>query len=144
MKRLLTICVLFIASFSSANEKERFGLGIGGGVYDGDYGIQARKDFVFGEEKRSEIVLQGSFYNHNRFTFRFDADYHLVFLPEGPFRLYPLAGLDFAINSNDNKFGLNLGGGMTFPLIDQYAAFIEAKYTAGTWDGFALTAGVYF
>ena len=112
--------------------------------FEGDWGVTGRKDFVLGEQQRSEIILQGGLYNQNKWTFRFDADYHFVFFPEGPFRFYPLAGFDFAVQNKNNRSGINLGGGMTIPLREQISAFIEAKYTFGDWDGFALTAGVYF
>lgn len=143
MKTALLILIMTITIAVSA-EPERLGFGAGLGVFDGDFGVVGRKDFVLGEQKRSEIILQGGLYNQNRWTFRFDADYHFVFLPEGPVRFYPLAGYNLALQNKNNRSGVNLGGGMAISLRKQISAFIEAKYTFGDWDGYALTAGVYF
>lgn len=135
-----TLALQLIASA----ETERIGFGAGIGMFEGDWGAVGRKDFVMGAPQRHEIILQGGLYNQNRWTVRLDADYHFVFLPDGLFRFYPLAGVDLAIQNKNNRTGINLGGGMTLSLREQISAFLEAKYTFGDWDGFALTAGIYF
>ena len=55
-----------------------------------------------------------------------------------------LAGVQFAFNSDDAKFGLNGGGGVNFRLTQTTAAFAEVKYVFGDWDGFTVTLGIYF
>jgi hypothetical protein len=92
----------------------------------------------------SEISLQGSVYFHNRTTFRFDADYHHILTPGETLRVYPLAGLQFAINSHNNRFGLNLGGGMNFSINENFDGFVELKYVFGDWEGFGVACGIRF
>jgi hypothetical protein len=136
---LLTMVVLITAVTASAEVR---GWGLGVGVMDGDFGVQARKDFWLGGEV-SQITGQASVYWHNKTTFRLDADYHFV-LKSGNSRFYPLAGLQFAFNSNAVKFGINGGGGINFMLTETLAAFGEVKYVFGKWDGWAITGGIYF
>ncbi|QBG46017.1 hypothetical protein EGM51_00785 [Verrucomicrobia bacterium S94] len=120
------------------------GWGIGLGTFDGDFGGQARKDFIFGPELQYGIVLQAGLYNQHSITGRFDADFHYVLNPESGVQFYPLAGVDWAAESKYNRIGANLGFGGVFDLNAETRLFIEAKYVAGDWDGGALTAGIYF
>lgn len=140
IKVLLTLCTLCaVGSFA-----EPRGWGVGAGVFDGDFGAQARKGFIFGEELRYAIDLQAGLYNQNKWTGRFNADFHYMFRPDSAFRLYPLAGINFALQSQRNRAGVNIGGGALFDLNTDTSLFFEAKYVAGDWDGYALTAGIYF
>lgn len=136
--------IVLLMTFTSMAEEGPRGWGAGLGVFDGDFGAHARKDFMLGKVDQFEIVLQGGLYNQNKWTGRFDGDFHYVFFPESAFRLYPLVGLDWAIQSKNNRAGVNLGGGFTFELNSQTRLFLETKYVAGDWDGFALTGGIYF
>jgi hypothetical protein len=135
----LILCALAV---SASAEIEGWGVGVG--VFDGDFGFQGRKDFGLDPKGVSEISLQGSVYFHNRTTFRFDADYHHVLTPGESLLVYPLGGLQFAVNSRNNRFGLNLGGGMNFDINERLEGFVELKYTFGDWDGFGIAAGVRF
>jgi hypothetical protein len=133
------IIALMVASTASAEIR---GWGLGAGAFDGDFGVQARKNFWLGGDI-SQITGQGSVYFHNKTTFRVDVDYHFV-IESGNGRFYPLAGLDLAFNSDHVKLGVNGGGGFNFMLTEKLAAFAEVKYVFGDWDGWALTGGVYF
>ena len=137
---LLAIVMIALASPASAQVR---GWGLGVGVFDGDFGIQGRKDFWLGGDI-SQITAQGSVYFHNRTTFRIDTDYHFIVNPGNPGRFYPLVGLDLAFNSKAVRLGANGGGGVNFMLTESVAAFAEIKYTFGDWDGFAITGGIYF
>ncbi len=141
--KIKSLVSLFVLCAAGASAEPR-GWGLGLGVFDEDFGLHARKDFNLGEERQFDIVLQGGLYNQNKWTGRFDADFHYVFFPASTFRLYPLVGVDFALQSKSNRFGVNLGGGATVELNAATRLFIEAKYVAGDWDGYALTAGIYF
>lgn len=133
--------LLFAASHTQADPK---GWGVGLGTFDGDFGAQARKDFTFGPELQYGVALQAGLYNQHKVTGRFDADFHFILNPDSGFLLYPLAGIDWAVQSKYNRIGANLGGGAMFDLNAETRLFIEAKYVAGDWDGFAFTAGIYF
>jgi len=137
---LLTIILLIMATAACAETK---GWGLGAGVFDGDFGIQGRKDFWLGGDI-SQITGQASVYFQSKTTFRLDADYHFIINPGNPSRFYPLAGLQFAFNSDAVKFGINGGGGVNFRLTEKLAAFAEVKYVFGKWDGWAITGGIYF
>lgn len=136
---LLALCMLASASTVSA---QGTGFGVGAGVMDGDFTAQLRKNFWLGGEI-SQITAQGSVCFHSRTTFRIDADYHFV-IKSGKGRFYPLAGLQFAFNSDDVEFGINGGGGINFMLTEKMAAFGEVKYVFGDWDGWAIIGGIYF
>ena len=135
-----TILICSLATTATAEIK---GWGFGAGAFDGDFGVQARKDFHLGGDV-SQITGQGSVFFPDRTTFRIDLDYHFVINPENPGRFYPLVGLDFAFNSDSAKFGANAGGGFKFMFTDKLAGFVEAKYVFSSWDGFAFAGGVYF
>ena len=137
---MMVVIVISIASMAWA-EKTSFGLGVG--AQDGDIGFQLRKDYWLGGDI-SAITGQASVFLHNKTTFKVDADYHFVLNPENNGRFYPLLGLQFAFNSDNAKFGINAGGGFNFMLTQSTAAFVEAKFVFGKWDGFAIMGGIYF
>lgn len=144
MKDLITLLivtmVLVVAVAGSAEAKD---WGLGAGVMDGDFGVQVRKDFRLGGDI-SKITGQGSVFFQNKTTFRLDTDYHFIVNPESKSRFYPLAGIQLAFNSDAVKFGLNAGGGFNFMLTESKAAFVEAKFVFGKWDGFSIMGGIYF
>jgi hypothetical protein len=137
----LLLTILMIASVSTVSAETR-GWGLGAGVFDGDFGVQLRKDFWLGGDI-SQVAGQASVYFASKTTFRLDVDYHFIINP-GPSRFYPLAGIDFAFTSDRAKFGLNGGVGLNFRLTEKTAAFAEAKYIFGDWDGWAFIGGIRF
>ena len=139
-KYIVVFSLLVMAMAPSAEAKD---WGIGAGALDGDVGFQLRKDFWLGGDI-SQITGQTSVYFHGRTTFRFDADYHFILNPGNPGRFYPLAGLDFSVNSDAAKFGFNAGGGFNFKFTEKNAAFAEAKFIFGGRDGFAIVGGIFF
>lgn len=136
---LLATVVVFVASAASAEVK---GWGLGIGSFDGEFGAQVRKDIRLGGDI-SQITAQGSLVFANKATFALDADYHFV-IKSGKGRFYPLAGLNFAFNSDDAEFGVNGGGGINFLLTDKLAGFGEVKYVFFGWEGWFVTGGIYF
>ena len=139
-RMLLLMAIVLMNSTSVYAESS--GWGLGAGVHDGDFGAQVRKDFWLGGDI-SQITAQGSVFFHNNTTFKIDADYHFV-ITAGKGRFYPLAGLQFAFNSDNVEFGINGGGGLNFMLTERMAAFAEIKYVFGDWDGFTIMGGIYF
>lgn len=138
----LLVLAMGLALAGSATAAPR-GWGLGAGAFDGDFFVQARKDFFLGGDI-SQITGQAGLYFHGETTGRIDVDYHFVLHREGAGRFYPLAGVQLAFNSNDVKFGANAGGGVNFMLTEKVASFAEAKFTFGSWDGFAIMGGIYF
>jgi len=138
---VLAIVVCTLISVTSAKPG---GWGVGMGGFNGDFGIQGRKDLSLGQSGIPELSFQSTVVLQTKTTFKFDADYHHILTPNGPVRLYPLGGLQFAVNSRSNRFGLNLGGGLNIPFSEKVDGFLELKYTFGDWDGFSFVGGVRF
>ena len=144
MKVLISFLLVFmVCSQADPAAAEIKGWGLGAGAFDGDFGVQARKDSWLGGDV-SQITGQGSVYFPQKTTFRLDVDYHFILNADNPGRFYPLAGVDFAFHSDSAKFGANAGGGLKFMFTDKLAGFAEAKYTFSDWEGFAFVGGVYF
>ena len=138
---LLAIALILLASPALAETK---GWGAGVAFHDGEFGIQARKDFWLGGDI-SQITGQAGVYFADRTLWALDVDYHWMISNEsGTSRFYPLAGLDFKFTSDHAEFGINLGGGANFMLTEKMAAFAELKYVLSDWDGFGIAAGIYF
>lgn len=136
---LVTLVVLTLAATASADVK---GWGLGAGSYDGEFGVQGRKEIRLGGDI-SHLTAQGSVVFANRTTFALDADYHFD-IKSGNGRFYPLAGVNFAFNSDDTEFGVNGGGGIKFMFTDKLAGFGEFKYVFFGWEGWFITGGIYF
>lgn len=137
---ILFVTVVFTLAGPASAETNGWGLGVGS--FDGEFGAQARKDLRLGGDV-SHITLQGSVIFANRTTFAIDADYHFV-IKSGKGRFYPLAGLNFAFNSDDTEFGVNGGGGLNFMFTDKLGGFAEVKYVFFGWEGWFIIGGVYF
>lgn len=138
---LLTLAFLILASPALAETK---GWGAGLQIFDGEFGIQGRKDFWLGGDI-SQITGQVNVLFASDVVFALDVDYHFVIRSDsGTSRFYPLAGLDFKFNGNGSDFGINLGGGANFMMTEKLAAFVELKYVISDWDGFGVGLGVYF
>ncbi len=147
----LTAIVLTLTFLASASPgfAEVKGWGAGLNIYDGEFGLQGRKDFWLGGDI-SQITAQGSVIFAGKTVFALDVDYHFIIKStgaegaSGTSRFYPLVGLDLMFNSDDAKFGVNLGGGANFMLTDSMAAYAELKYVISDWDAFGIAVGVYF
>lgn len=145
MTKLIPILLLSLLTLPAFGETdEPIGLGAGAGFFDGDLGVHVRKGFYFGEVDEMGIILQAGLYEQRKWTGRFDVDFHYVLTPDKPVRIYPLAGIDFAVQNRNNRFGANIGGGLDLDARGPLLIFMEAKYVLGDWDGFAFTAGFYF
>jgi hypothetical protein len=143
---LLTLALLILATPAFAETKS---WGAGLQIFDGEFGIQGRKDFWLGGDL-SQITGQAAVIFANKTVFALDVDYHFMIKSSnsdgtsGTSRFYPLVGLDFKFNNDFSDFGLNLGGGVNFMMTDTLAAFAELKYVISDWDGFGIGVGVYF
>ena len=144
MKYVVSIALLAALLFptaASAADGSR-GWGFGAGIFDGEFGVHARKDIYLGGDI-NEFTLQGSLIFANKTAGSFDADYHFL-IKQGNSRFYPLAGLNFVFSDGWSEFGANAGGGVNFMLTETLGAFAEAKYVLFGWDAFVFTAGIKF
>ena len=144
--RILALTLIASASPAFAETK---GWGAGLNILDGEFGIQARKDFWLGGDL-SQITGQASVIFDNKTVFALDVDYHFIIKSSnsdgtaGTSRFYPLVGVDFLFNSDDSEFGVNAGGGANFMLTDTMAAFVELKYILFGAEVWGIAAGIYF
>ena len=144
MKILKTLAFVAVILTIAANAPAKTrGLGLGAGSFDGEFGVQLRKDFWLGGDI-SQIAGQASVIFASKTAFRLDADYHFMINPGDPSRFYPLVGVDFTFNSDQAKFGVNAGGGVNLRLTEKTAAFAEGKYVFGKWDGWTFVGGIRF
>ena len=143
------VLVLTLVACTSPAFAETKGWGAGINIYDGEFGLQGRKDFWLGGDL-SQITGQASVIFAHRTVFALDVDYHFIIKntgadgTSGASRFYPLVGLDFMFNSDGSEFGINLGGGANFMMTDSMSAYAELKYIISDWDAFGIGVGVYF
>jgi opacity protein-like surface antigen len=105
----------------------------------------------------------GNFENESPSQICLDLDGNYYFMKEGDLSIFGLVGLNIAYASqlttqtyfdyesyfdyeyySDKKFliGINLGGGVQYPLSDKIKGFAELKYTLGSISQLTLSAGV--
>jgi hypothetical protein len=137
------ILALTIVALAFAAPAVAGGFGLGAQIYDGDFGIQARKDFAMGGDIGGFTGQAGIVFAYSE-VFTLDADYHFLFSKDKT-RFYGLVGPQLAFNSDFTEFGVNAGAGLNFMMTDTKAAFAEAKIVLiSDYDGFVATVGLYF
>ena len=137
--RIALITLLLVLCSGAAHAA---GWGAGVLLFDGEFGLHGRRTFHLGGDI-SELTTSANFIFEGSW-FTFDADYHFIINPENPSRFYPLVGLDLATDFDNAELGINAGGGVDFMLTDTLAAYAEAKFVIGDFDGFVATLGVKF
>ena len=119
------------------------GFGAGAQTYDGDLGVQLRKEYTIGGDIGSFTGQAGLIFADSE-VFTVDADYHFN-LTRQQTRFYGLVGPQLAFNSDFTEFGVNLGAGLNFMLTDTRAAFAEVKVVVvSDYDGVVATVGLFF
>lgn len=137
-----TLAIPAQAQTEKSNMRTSWGAGIQ--LFDGEFGLEARKDFWLGGDI-SQLTGQVGILFANDAVLTLDLDYHFsIKTDSGTSRFYPLVGLDFKTDFDYSEFGLNLGGGANFMMTDKLAAFAELKYVISDWDAFGVALGVYF
>ncbi len=138
---LLTAALLTLAVPALAETR---GWGAGLMLFDGEFGVQGRKDFWLGGDI-SQITGQAGVLFASDVVLDLSVDYHFnIKSDSGTSRFYPLVGLNFKTDFDFSEFGVNAGGGVNFMLTEKLAAFAELKYVISDWDGLGIAAGVYF
>jgi hypothetical protein len=153
VKKLLLISLVLVIAISifaipaqAQTEKTKVKTSWGAGIqlFDGEFGLEARKDFWLGGDI-SQITGQVGILFVDDAVMTLDLDYHFsINTDSGTSRFYPLVGLDFKTDFDYSEFGLNLGGGANFMMTEKLAAFAELKYVFSDWEGFGVALGVYF
>jgi opacity protein-like surface antigen len=153
VKKLILTCLVVAMAASvfvipaQAQEADRSsskGWGAGIILFDGEFGLQARKDFWLGGDV-SQITGQAGFIFAGDGFLDLSLDYHFVIKTEsGKSRWYPLAGLNLKTDFDNSEFGVNAGGGVNFMMTEKLAAYAEVKYVFSDWDELGFALGIYF
>lgn len=144
-KLILTSLVLAMAAtvFVAPAQAQTKGWGLGAMLFDGEFGVQARKDFWMGGDI-SQITGQAGVIFASDAVMDLSVDYHFVINTEsGKSRWYPLVGLNLKTDFDNTEFGINAGGGVNFMMTDKTAAFAEVKYVFSDWDDIGFAVGIY-
>lgn len=156
MKKLFSmICAVLMSTALMAQEGSMFvGANVNYGVYSNrnEFGLGAKFQYEFIDQWRGEASANYYFEQNDISTWDFSANVHYILpMPQG-FNIYPLAGVcfdyihtyrEFIIKSSDTevplqevfplrrnhtRLGLNLGGGIEYPLNNQFKVNAEVKY----------------
>lgn len=155
MKKLVFLALIVLGSVATAQAQDvslKFGWTY---AFDSDeaginlgakYGVTPEIDLAAG----LSFYFPGRDYN----LWMFDIDGHYNFPMGGGLTLYPLAGFNFTTAGWDNhsgleeynhtEFGVNIGGGAQFQIVDQIGAFAELKYILGDYDQGVFGLGVTY
>jgi outer membrane protein X len=157
MKNLFTILfvgifLLALPNLTQAQFAARGGLSYGteaehiaihlGGEYEITEDITGAATFNY--------YLTGDDYNYWGLNF----DGHYIFEQDSGLELYPLAGLNFShwgfdsgipgLDFSETKLGLNVGGGVRYPVSDQISLIGEVKYILSDFDQLVITAAALY
>lgn len=154
IKRTIALAVLTVSAltlFTPSASSRDMALGLGGGYASYNNGGYAAVNFqvdmarhlrlapevgyVFSSKKKSALLLS--------------ADIQCPFKMSRGFNLFPLAGLTFnswSHNGNtDNRFGVDLGGGLELLMSANLKFSFQAKYSIMSHtDGLFAGAGIHF
>ena len=149
MKRLITVCCAVLMSMAMmAQEGSMFvGGNLNYGMYSNrnEFGLGAKFQYEFIDQWRGEASANYYFEQNDITSWDFSANLHYIFPLDGGFRVYPLAGVCFDyVHANvqyldierqirqytrtTTRLGLNLGGGVEYPLTDDFKINAELKY----------------
>ena len=156
MKKLLMIA--FMALMSTTMFAQQGATWVGANVSYGlhsDYknlGVGAKVQYEFIDHFRAEA--SGNYFFKKDYCTMWDVNLNVHYLiPAGGLTIYPLAGVTLlgsevevmGVKASDSNLGLNLGGGVEFPLTEAIKLNIEAKYQiVKDWDRPVISAGVAF
>lgn len=137
---MMTLCLFLILSTPASAQIK---LGVGGGlISDGSIALL---------QGRVEIGPR-SFHLANSFNYFLEDGADWAIDIDGHYKVADISeriyldffpGLNLLKGGNDTDIGLNLGGTLRIET-NTNAIYIEPKYTIGTYDSFAITAGFIF
>ena len=164
MKKHLLTALIFLGLILTAQAQTKVGIHFGYGTEieelavgaNAEFGITDKisiaPDFTYYFTENTDIV-KISFWEIN-------ANGHYYFLDESAFKVFGLAGLNYAhasvkmenlgfpgmggYSGSDGEIGFNFGGGATYDLSDTIQAFSTLKYTAGSTDQVAIFIGARY
>lgn len=131
MKKVFIVIFASVISISAFAQKGEF-RGGANLYYSSEVetlGLGIKAQYYITDEIRPEVSLNYFFEKNDHSICEFNANFHYLFDFDA-ISVYPLGGLNYSsISSSDNKLGLNLGGGVEYPLNDKVTLGAELKYT---------------
>ncbi|MBP5498768.1 MAG: porin family protein [Muribaculaceae bacterium] len=141
MKKFLVIACALLLGISSA-KAEAGQMAVGGNVLYGteikNVGIGAKYQLGIWKDLRAEAGFNYFFNKEDDLGIKWhmwelNLNAHWVFGISSKVNIYPLVGLTYVSyathGDSHGKFGLNLGGGVEYNVIDHLALFGEIKYS---------------
>jgi len=166
MKKFLMIaCMMLMGTAAFAEQGDtNVGVNVNYGMHS-DYknlGVGAKVQYEFIDNFRAEA--SGNYFLKKDYCTMWDVNLNAHYLiPLGSVKVYPLAGLTLlgtkvdiptmtimgttigGGSASDSNFGLNLGGGVEFPITDAMKVNVEAKYQiVKDWNRPVISAGLCF
>ena len=153
MKRLCLLTVVLLISLTtvSAQQQGEKSIGINAGYGSEIESYKLGVNFKYNFSDQFRVAPSFEYYLERRGLSFWDANAdanYLVYVGDG-INAYPLAGLTLMRGSSksfsNTEFGVNLGGGIDFRLVDALDFNIEAKYQIlDNWSQFALCLGISY
>lgn len=159
-KQIITLAIGLFFFTQQATAQFDIGLGFTGTTKVNQVGFQLKGNFLPKSAFRTSADL--TFFtgnskmvnNVNTQTnyWAINANEHFVIPVNDQITAYPLAGFNLLFNKakaegrtiKNNSFGINLGAGMEYTLMDRVVAFGEFAYVMSDTDRMNFTAGIAF
>lgn len=154
-KFLMAACMMLMSVAAFAQQGETaVGVNLNYGMHSDykNFGLGAKVQYEFIDNVRAEAAFNYFFKKDNLSQWEVDLNVHYLF-PIGGVKIYPLAGLSLlnskvsykGFSSSDSDFGLNLGGGVEFPIAEKLKANAEVKYQiVNDFDRPVISVGVAY
>ena len=138
MKKLMMIAAMMLMSIGAFAQEGKMAVGanLGYAAYGNSYnpmGIGAKFQYEFVENIRGEVAYNYWFPKDKAGVMDFDLNFHYLFPVAEDIKIYPLAGVNLAMQHGDmddkeSIFGFNLGAGAEYYLSEQLKLNLDIKY----------------
>ena len=138
MKKLMMIAAMMLMSIGAfAQGKMAVGANLGYAAYGDGYspmGLGAKFQYEFVENIRGELAYNYWFPKDKAGVMDFDLNFQYLFPVAEDIKIYPLAGVNLAMQHGDafeekeSIFGFNIGAGAEYYLSEQLKLNLDIKY----------------
>jgi outer membrane protein X len=138
MKKLMMIAAMMLMSIGAFAQEGKMAVGanLGYAAYGNSYnpmGIGAKFQYEFVENIRGEVAYNYWFPKDKAGVMDFDLNFHYLFPVAEDIKIYPLAGVNLAMQHGDmddkeSIFGFNIGAGAEYYLQSNLKLNLDIKY----------------
>jgi outer membrane protein X len=139
MKKLMFLIASLILCIGSAYAQKgqmAAGVNLNYGTDISTIGLGGKFQYGITDEIRGEAAFNHSFTKDFTKMWDFEVTGHYLFPLSEKVTVYPLAGFCFTkvianvgnLSASESNFGVNLGGGIEYPIIEALSVGLEAKY----------------